>query len=79
MKRSNIILTPFTLPSYNGDISDLVHALNTEARAKGMKDVTDQAGVLCASLYKLLAENSNPHLKTMSKVAEVVACKLIPG
>jgi len=62
-----------------GNISDLVHALNTAARAKGMTDVAEQAGVSRASLYKSLAEGGNPHLKTISKVAEVFGCKLVLG
>jgi len=33
-----------------GNISDLVHALNTAARAKGMTDVAEQAGVSRASV-----------------------------
>lgn len=60
-----------------GDITDLVHALNTAARAKGMTDVAEKAGVTRASLYKSLAEGGNPYLKTISKVAEVFGCKLV--
>ena len=60
-----------------GDITDLVHALNTAARAKGMTDVAEKAGVTRASLYKSLADDGNPHLKTISKVAEVFGCKLV--
>jgi probable addiction module antidote protein len=63
--------------SATGDIADLVHALNTVARAKGMTHVAEQAGVSRASLYKSLAEDGNPHLKTISKVAEVFGCKLL--
>ena len=62
--------------SATGDIAGLVHALNTAARAKGMTNVAEQAGVSRASLYKSLAEDGNPHLKTISKVAEVFGCKL---
>lgn len=62
-----------------GDITDLVHALNTAARAKGMTNVAEQAGVTRASLYKSLSVDGNPHLKTISKVAEVFGCKLVLG
>lgn len=40
-----------------GDTSDLIHALNTAARAKGMTEIAKQAGVTRASLYKSLVVN----------------------
>ena len=42
-----------------------------------MTNVAEKAGVTRASLYKSLADDGNPHLKTISKVAEVFGCKLV--
>lgn len=62
-----------------GDATDLVHALNIASRARGMTQVAEKAGITRTSLYKSLAEDGNPQLKTISKVAEVFGCKLILG
>jgi len=59
-----------------GDESDLIHALNTAARAVGMTEVARKAGVTRASLYKSLAENGNPNFFTISKVTKALGCKL---
>jgi probable addiction module antidote protein len=59
-----------------GDDSDLVHALNTAARAMGMTEVAKKAGVTRASLYKSLADGGNPKFTTISKVTKALGCKL---
>ncbi|MBU0676346.1 MAG: putative addiction module antidote protein [Proteobacteria bacterium] len=59
-----------------GDESDFIHALNTAARAMGMSEVAKKAGVTRASLYKSLAEDSNPKFSTISKVTKALGCKL---
>jgi probable addiction module antidote protein len=59
-----------------GDESDFIHALNTAARAKGMTEVAEQAGVTRASLYKSLSRDGNPNFTTISKVTKALGCKL---
>ncbi|MBL4903326.1 MAG: putative addiction module antidote protein [Desulfocapsa sp.] len=59
-----------------GDDSDLIHALNTAARAMGMTEVAQKAGVTRASLYKSLADGGNPKFTTISKVTKALGCKL---
>jgi len=59
-----------------GDESDFIHALNTAARAMGMTEVANKAGVTRASLYKSLSENGNPKFSTISKVTKALGCKL---
>jgi probable addiction module antidote protein len=59
-----------------GDNSDIIHALNIAARAKGMTEIAKQAGVTRASLYKSLSENGNPKFETISKVVNALGCKL---
>lgn len=60
-----------------GDTSDLIHALNTSARAKGMTEIAKQVGVTRASLYKSLSENGNPEFETIAKIVEALGCKLV--
>ena len=59
-----------------GSGSDFIHALNIAARAKGMTEVAQQAGVTRASLYKSLNENGNPRFETISKIVDALGCKL---
>lgn len=61
----------------NATTQELIHALNTAARAKGMTKIAQQAGVTRASLYKSLAENGNPEFETIAKVVEALGCKLV--
>ncbi len=59
-----------------GDESDFIHALNIAARAMGMTQVAQKAGVTRASLYKSLAEDGNPKFSTICKVTKALGCKL---
>lgn len=59
-----------------GDESDFIHALNIAARAKGMTEIAQKAGVTRASLYKSLSEGGNPRFDTISKVTKALGCKL---
>jgi probable addiction module antidote protein len=59
-----------------GDDSDFIHALSTAARAMGMTEVAQKAGVTRASLYKSLAEGGNPRFSTISKVTKALGVKL---
>jgi probable addiction module antidote protein len=59
-----------------GDESDFIHALSTAARAMGMTEIANKAGVSRASLYKSLSENGNPKFSTVCKVTRALGCKL---
>ncbi len=59
-----------------GDESDFLHALNTAARAMGMTEVAQKAGITRASLYKSLSGQSSPKFSTISKVTKALGCKL---
>ncbi len=59
-----------------GDDSDLIHALDTAARAVGMTEIAKKAGVTRASLYKSLSGNGNPSYSTISKVINAFGCRL---
>lgn len=60
-----------------GSPDDFIHALNIAARAKGMSEVANRAGVTRASLYKSLAEDGNPRFETIAKIVEALGCKLM--
>ena len=62
--------------SATGDESDFIHALSIAARAKGMTDIAQRAGVTRASLYKSLSDGGNPRFDTISKVTKALGCKL---
>ena len=55
-----------------GDESDFIHALSIAAKAMGMTQVAEKAGVTRASLYKSLAKDGNPRFSTISKVTKAL-------
>ncbi len=59
-----------------GDTADFIHALNIAARARGMTEVAQKAGVTRASLYKSLSEDGNPRFDTINKIVNALGCKL---
>jgi len=61
----------------SGSPQDLIHAINTAARAKGMTEVAKLTGVTRASLYKSLAEDGNPRFETIAKIVHALGCKLV--
>ena len=59
-----------------GTTSDLIHAINTAARAKGIAKISEDTGLTRNSLYKSLSENGNPHFSTIDKVIHALGFKL---
>ena len=66
----------FLQDAAEGTPEEFVHALNTAARAMGMTEVAQKAGVSRASLYKSLADGGKPQFTTISRVSEALGCKL---
>lgn len=60
----------------NGSPEELVAALGTVARAKGMSQIARDAGLGRESLYKALSGNSNPEFATISKVMASLGLKV---
>ena len=52
-----------------GDAAEIVAALGTIARARGMSQVSRRTGLGRESLYKALGENGNPGFRTILGVA----------
>ena len=61
----------------NGTPEEFIHALSIAAKAKGMTNIAQKAGVTRASLYKSLSEKGNPNFKTIHQVVQALGFKLI--
>jgi probable addiction module antidote protein len=59
-----------------GTEEDFIHALGIAARARGMTEIAQKAGVTRASLYKSLSEGSNPEFSTIAKVCTALGLRL---
>lgn len=60
----------------NGTITDFVHALSIVAKAKGMTEIAEKAGVSRASLYKSLSADGNPRYATINKIINALGFRL---
>lgn len=68
------LTTPEAIAAYlndaiaNGDADELIAALGTVARAKGMSEIARSTGLGRESLYKALSGASNPAFATVNRV-----------
>ena len=60
----------------DGDPTLIAHALGVVARAKGMTQIAQAAGLGRESLYKALSPNGNPEFATVLKVVRALGLKL---
>jgi probable addiction module antidote protein len=60
----------------DGDPALIAHGLGVVARAKGMSQVAQAAGLGRESLYKALSKDGNPELATVLKVLQALGLKL---
>lgn len=61
-----------------GTPEDLLRAINTVARAKGMAKTAKAAGLSRDGLYSALSENGNPTFTTVCNILQAIGYKLIP-
>jgi probable addiction module antidote protein len=59
-----------------GDPSLVAAALGDVARAKGMSNIAEAAGLGRESLYKALSSNGNPEFATVLKVVQALGLRL---
>jgi probable addiction module antidote protein len=59
----------------NGE-DGFIRALGHVARAKGMTEVAEKAGVSRQSLYRTLSEGGNPNFVTVNRVLKALGCQL---
>ena len=60
----------------DGDPALITHALGVVARAKGVAQITQAAGLGRESLYKALPPEGNPEFATVLKVMRALGLKL---
>lgn len=60
----------------SGDSADIQEAIGTVARARGMAQVAQAAGVGRQSLYKALDERGNPEFATILSVVRALGLNL---
>ncbi len=60
----------------DGDSALITHALGVIARAKGMTQIAQAAGLGRESLYKALSPEGNPEFATVLKVMRALGLKL---
>ena len=62
--------------SQNGTEAELLQALSTVARARGMSKTAAEAGITREGLYKALSPNGNPSYFTVCKILKAVGYKI---
>jgi len=60
----------------DGTPQEIARALGTVARARGMGEIAEEAGMSRTSLYKSLSENGNPSVDTLLKVIRSLGLQL---
>ena len=60
----------------DGDPLLIKHAIADVARARGMADIAQQAGISRAGLYRALSEEGNPTLETLSAILGTFGMRL---
>ena len=60
----------------DSDPDEVRRALGHVARARGMTEVAQGAGITRAGLYKALGEGGNPSFATVAAIAKAVGLKL---
>lgn len=60
----------------DGDPDEMRDALAHVARAKGMSDLAQSAGISRGGLYKALGENGNPSFATIAALLDAMGVRL---
>jgi len=60
------------------DPAELLRAIDTIARARGMAKTAREAGITREGLYKALSPQGNPAFSTIFKVLNVIGYTLVP-
>ena len=79
---ADVLNTPADIAAYldayleDGTPEELLRALNTIARSRGMTDLARQTGVSREALYRALSESGNPTLDTLMRVMKALGVRL---
>jgi len=66
-----------TMVIEEGDSSELAHALGVAARARGMSEIAQAAGLTREALYKALRADAHPRFDTISRVCAALGVRLV--
>jgi len=66
-----------TMVIEEGDSSELAHALGVAARARGMSEIAQAAGITREALYKALRPNAQPRFDTINRVCTALGVRLV--
>ncbi len=79
---AEVLNTPADIAAYldayleDGTPEELLRALSTIARSRGMTDLARQTGVSREALYRALSESGNPTLDTLMRVMKALGVRL---
>jgi probable addiction module antidote protein len=77
LKTEEDIATYVTMVIEEGDSSELAHALGVAARARGMSEIAQAAGLTREALYKALRPNAHPRFDTINRVCAALGVRLV--
>lgn len=77
LKSEEDIATYVTMVIEEGDSSELAHALGVAARARGMSEIAQAAGLTREALYKALRPNAHPRFDTINRVCAALGVRLV--
>lgn len=60
-----------------GNAGELAHALGVAARARGMTQIAESAGIGRESLYKALRADASPRFDTIAKVCKALGVRIV--
>lgn len=77
LKSEEDIAAYVTMVIEEGDPSELAHALGVAARARGMSEIAQAAGITREALYKALRPNAQPRFDTINRVCTALGVRLV--
>jgi probable addiction module antidote protein len=77
LKSEEDIAAYVTMVIEEGDSSELAHALGVAARARGMSEIAQAAGITREALYKALRPNAHPRFETINRVCAALGVRLV--
>jgi probable addiction module antidote protein len=77
LKSEEDIAAYVTMVIEEGDSSELAHALGVAARARGMSEIAQAAGITREALYKALRPNARPRFDTINRVCTALGVRLV--
>jgi len=77
LKTEEDIAAYVTMVIEEGDSSELAHALGVAARARGMSEIAQAAGLTREALYKALRPNAHPRFDTINRVCAALGVRLV--